>query len=112
MNVGQRIVLGLLRLYRVVISPAWAALARPWGLGCRFVPTCSQYAAEAVRRFGVWRGLVLALRRLGRCHPWGPWGYDPVPDRPEPALGKGSGPAAARPRRALVGRGGGRSAGG
>lgn len=84
MNFGQRIVLGALRVYQVAVSPVWTALARPWGLGCRFTPTCSQYAAEAVSRFGVVRGLGLALRRLSRCHPWGPWGYDPVPERVDP----------------------------
>lgn len=85
MNPGQRIVLGLLRLYQVVVSPVWTTLARPWGLGCRFTPTCSHYAVEAVSRFGVLRGLGLAVRRLSRCHPWGPWGYDPVPERVKPA---------------------------
>ena len=46
---------------------------------CRFTPTCSQYAVEAIRRHGPWRGLWLALRRLLRCHPWRGSGYDPVP---------------------------------
>lgn len=47
--------------------------------GCRHLPTCSQYALEAVERHGVARGLVLAARRIGRCHPLGSSGYDPVP---------------------------------
>jgi putative membrane protein insertion efficiency factor len=47
---------------------------------CRFTPTCSQYAIEAVNHHGAWRGLWLALRRLGRCHPGGPFGFDPVPE--------------------------------
>jgi|YelNatPaOPRAMG01_1025707.scaffolds.fasta_scaffold00801_22 putative membrane protein insertion efficiency factor len=84
MNLAQRIVIGALRVYRAVVSPVWSALASPWGLGCRFTPTCSQYAVEAVSRHGTVKGLGLALRRLSRCHPWGPWGYDPVPDRLEP----------------------------
>ncbi|MCS7163202.1 MAG: membrane protein insertion efficiency factor YidD [Bacteroidia bacterium] len=46
---------------------------------CRYVPTCSEYAKEALRRYGLWKGLRLALRRLSRCHPWGGSGYDPVP---------------------------------
>lgn len=91
MNPGQRIVLSALRLYQVAVSPVWTALSRPWGLGCRFTPTCSQYAVEAVRRFGALRGLGLAVRRLSRCHPWGPWGYDPVPDRIEPLRRKAQG---------------------
>ena len=46
---------------------------------CRFTPTCSQYALEAIRKHGPFRGLGLAVRRLLRCHPWGGSGYDPVP---------------------------------
>lgn len=46
---------------------------------CRFYPSCSQYAVDAVQRHGPWRGSGLALKRLGRCHPWNPGGYDPVP---------------------------------
>jgi putative membrane protein insertion efficiency factor len=65
--------LGLIRTYQLTLSP-WL------GRQCRYVPTCSVYAAEAIRRFGPRRGAWLALRRLGRCHPWGAAGYDPVPD--------------------------------
>ena len=49
---------------------------------CRFTPTCNEYALEAVRRHGAWRGLGLTIRRLGRCRPGGPSGYDPVPEHP------------------------------
>jgi hypothetical protein len=63
----------LIRAYRGLVSPILPG-------SCRFQPTCSAYALEAVRRFGAGRGGVLAARRLGRCHPWGGFGYDPVPD--------------------------------
>lgn len=58
--------------YRACISP----LMPP---SCRFQPTCSAYALEALRRHGPLKGLWLTLRRIGRCHPWGGSGYDPVP---------------------------------
>jgi uncharacterized protein len=61
-----------IRFYQLVISP-WL------GPRCRFNPTCSAYAAEALQRHGALRGTMLALRRLGRCHPWHPGGHDPVP---------------------------------
>lgn len=61
-----------IRFYQLCISP----LTPP---SCRFVPTCSQYAVEAIRRHGVVRGGWLAIKRLLRCHPWGGSGYDPVP---------------------------------
>jgi uncharacterized protein len=50
------------------------------GLECRHLPTCSEYALEAIDRNGAWRGLWLSLSRVCRCHPWGSHGYDPVPD--------------------------------
>jgi putative membrane protein insertion efficiency factor len=58
--------------YRNCISP----LTPP---SCRFTPTCSQYAVEAIKKHGPFRGLYLAIRRILRCHPWGGHGYDPVP---------------------------------
>jgi len=64
--------IGCVRLYQLVLSP-WL------GGNCRYEPTCSAYAIEAVERFGALRGAGLAARRILRCHPWGPSGYDPVP---------------------------------
>ena len=61
-----------IRFYQRFISP----LTPP---SCRFTPTCSQYALEALRKHGPLRGLYLAVRRILRCHPWGGSGYDPVP---------------------------------
>ena len=63
---------GLIRLYQLFVSP----LLPP---GCRYLPTCSAYAAEAIARHGAVQGGWLALRRLLRCHPWGGSGFDPVP---------------------------------
>jgi len=68
----RALLLGLIRLYQVTLSP-WL------GRQCRYDPTCSKYAAEALERHGVRRGVWLAAKRLGRCHPWGRSGYDPVP---------------------------------
>lgn len=81
MNAAQHILLGVIRMYRRVVSPVLAVLFAPLGLGCRFTPTCSEYALEAVREHGAARGITLAAKRLCRCHPWGGWGHDPVPAR-------------------------------
>src|SRR5258705_4587545 len=70
----------MVRIYRAGISPLLTAVSLPFGLGCRFTPTCSQYALEAVRQHGVVKGTALAAGRLCRCHPWGGSGYDPVPE--------------------------------
>jgi putative membrane protein insertion efficiency factor len=68
----QALIVGLIRLYQWTLSPLL-------GSNCRFHPTCSHYAVEAVQTHGVVRGLWLALRRVGCCHPWNEGGYDPVP---------------------------------
>lgn len=68
----RAVLVGVIRFYRRAISP-WTPAA------CRFQPTCSGYALEAVERHGALKGGTLAVRRLLRCHPWGGSGYDPVP---------------------------------
>lgn len=68
----KKLLIWLIRGYRILISPLFPPT-------CRFQPTCSMYAIEAIERFGVWRGSILALARVLRCHPWHPGGYDPVP---------------------------------
>lgn len=68
-----RVVTLLIRVYRYCLSPLI-------GPSCRHLPTCSDYAEEAIGRHGLLKGSWLATRRLGRCHPWGSSGYDPVPD--------------------------------
>lgn len=78
--------LAAIRVYQLALSPVV-------GGSCRYVPSCSHYMAEAVRRHGAVRGGWLGLRRLARCHPLGPFGYDPVPDgrgaHALPARGRG-----------------------
>lgn len=70
---------GVIRAYQLLVSP----LLPP---SCRYLPSCSDYAAEAIATHGALYGSWLALRRLARCHPWGGSGYDPVPRRADPAL--------------------------
>ncbi len=65
----------LIWLYRKLISPLL-------GASCRFTPTCSAYAQEAVQLHGPFKGFVLAVKRIGSCHPWGGHGWDPVPGSP------------------------------
>ena len=69
-----KILLGLIKLYQTLISPLTPST-------CRFQPTCSHYAKEAIVVHGARKGSVLALRRLLKCHPWGKSGYDPVPPK-------------------------------
>ena len=68
----SRLAVLLIRFYQLAISPLL-------GPRCRYHPTCSEYAIEALRRYGIIKGGWLSIRRLGRCHPWGGSGHDPVP---------------------------------
>lgn len=71
-KVGNAPFIALIWFYQHCISPYTPPT-------CRFTPTCSQYALEALRKYGPFKGLYLAVRRILRCHPWGGSGYDPVP---------------------------------
>ena len=71
-SIPKRIMLGMIRFYRRFISPMFPPC-------CRFVPTCSAYALEAIQKYGALKGGYLAVRRILRCNPFHPGGYDPVP---------------------------------
>ena len=68
----KRLLLALIRCYKYAISPFL-------GSRCRFFPSCSEYTAEAIEKYGALKGGRLGLQRLSRCHPWNPGGFDPVP---------------------------------
>jgi len=68
----KRLLIGLVRAYQYAISPLL-------GQRCRYFPNCSEYVVEAVQKHGALKGGWLGVKRLGRCHPWHPGGYDPVP---------------------------------
>ena len=68
----KTLLLGALRAYRYLLRPML-------GANCRFYPSCSDYAREAIEQYGPLRGVWLAIRRVGRCHPYHPGGFDPVP---------------------------------
>lgn len=73
LRLPERLLTAPVHLYRWTLKPFL-------GWNCRHLPTCSEYALEAISLNGAWRGFWLALSRLSRCHPWGTAGYDPVPD--------------------------------
>lgn len=93
-----RLLLGVIRVYQLTLSPALPVLTLG-GCGCRFSPTCSHYAAEAIRRHGALRGVALAAARLVKCTPLHPGGLDPVPaPRPRCArFSRGSSPLSQTP---------------
>lgn len=62
----------LIKLYQVILSPVM-------GRSCRFTPTCSHYGIQALKKYGIFKGTWLTIKRISRCHPWGGHGYDPVP---------------------------------
>ena len=72
MSIAARAAKRMIRLYQVAFSPYF-------GRQCRFLPTCSEYAWQAIDRYGLWRGGGLAIRRIFRCHPFSAGGFDPVP---------------------------------
>lgn len=71
-NAMKRLLIACIRAYQYAIAPFF-------GRRCRFVPSCSEYTAEAIARHGACKGVGLGAKRLCRCHPWHPGGYDPVP---------------------------------
>ena len=71
----SKIIIGIVRFYQLVLSPYL-------GRTCRYNPTCSHYMIDAVNEWGPLRGFWMGVKRIGRCHPWGGHGYDPVPENP------------------------------
>ncbi len=80
MNILKKIIVfvlvGIVRFYQRAISPLYPAT-------CRYTPTCSQYMIDAIKEHGIFKGTWMGLKRIGRCHPWGGSGYDPVPKKNE-----------------------------
>mgnify|MGYP001370804486 FL=1 len=66
----------LIRGYQLIVSPIL-------GSNCRFMPTCSEYALESLKAYGLIKGTFLTIKRIGKCHPWGSHGYDPIPTKME-----------------------------
>ena len=72
------VLIAAVKVYQMLLSPLL-------GANCRFHPTCSAYSVEALQVHGAWRGLVLSIKRISKCHPWGASGYDPVPPQNPPS---------------------------
>ena len=70
----KKIIILIIKTYQITLSPLL-------GSNCRFHPTCSEYTIQAVNEHGVYRGLILGVKRISKCHPFGGKGYDPVPDK-------------------------------
>ena len=68
----SRIIVGFIRLYQLLLSPLLSPNS------CRFYPSCSHYAVDALEKYGAWKGTWLTIRRISKCHPWHAGGYDPV----------------------------------
>lgn len=68
----SKILVGFVRVYQMALRPAMPS-------ACRYAPSCSEYAIEALKKYGAFKGTWLAVKRISRCHPWGRSGYDPVP---------------------------------
>ena len=68
----KTVVILLIKIYQKAVSP-WTPAS------CRYNPTCSSYSIDAFQKYGLWKGFVLTVKRIGSCHPWGGSGYDPVP---------------------------------
>ena len=88
MRLLQHLLTGIIRLYRWLVSPVLTQLFNPNGL-CRFNPSCSEYALQAIQMHGAFRGSWLAFKRILRCNPWGSFGFDPVPAKHERGCGCG-----------------------
>lgn len=88
MQLLKHVLVGAIRLYRRLVSPVLTSLFSPNGL-CRFNPSCSEYALQAIQTHGALRGSWLALKRILRCNPWGSYGFDPVPPRHDHGCGCG-----------------------
>jgi len=66
------LIISLIKIYKFLLSPLL-------GMNCRFQPTCSNYCEQAIERYGLIKGLILFMKRISKCHPWGDSGFDPVP---------------------------------
>jgi uncharacterized protein len=71
----KKILIFILKIYKYGISPIFVNM---FGKACRFTPSCSTYTIEALEKYGALKGLGLGIKRLGKCHPWGSMGFDPV----------------------------------